>query len=117
MDNNFFCWVLSYFRFFNKHKPKISILIIIIFSFFASTFYRFLEWHGSGMENAWMHVVFLYFVLLMSKSINKGKLYFSLILIGFLATLIRTEAIYHILPLFILYTFFYYKIYNDKKYF
>lgn len=105
------------FHFFKYQKTKTSIFIVIIFSLYASSFYRFLEWHGSGMENAWMHVLFLYLFFLMTDSVKKQKVNYVIVPIGFLAIIIRTESIYHILPLLLFYSIFHFQLNKDKKVF
>ncbi len=116
-------WVATFllgmviFNYFSNYNATTSLIIVLIFSIWISTFYRFLEWHGSGMENAWMHVIFLYLILEMIHSIKMGKVNYRIIFIGFAASLIRTEAIYHFLFVLIFYSFFYFSIKKEKKVF
>ncbi len=64
----------------------------------------FLEWHGSGMENAITHVLFLASVLVLFNASRDGVLSLWTVPLVFLATISRTESVYHMAPLLALFS-------------
>lgn len=69
----------------------------------------FLEWHGSGMENAITHVLFAGSVYLLYRFALERKIQFAWVLIFVLASLSRLDGLYHLFPIllcFAIYWFF-----------
>lgn len=73
----------------------------------------FLGWHGSGMENAITHVLFLAAVYLLYKMYHQEKINYYFAPILFLAAVARIESIYYILPLLIIFALSWYFTRND----
>lgn len=74
-------------------------------AWFLSLHLRFLEWHGSGMENAWTHVFVLLSVLLCWKMFLRESLNYWWVIWIFLASVSRIEGIFHIGPVLLLFAF------------
>jgi hypothetical protein len=92
-----------YLYFFQLEK-KIIFLIALLFSGFLISITPFVMWHGSGMENAITHLTFLSTVLILICFFDKKKINFYLILIPFLASISRTESIFHIFPVLLIFS-------------
>ena len=71
----------------------------------------FLVWHFSGMDNAVTHVLFLAAVLIFFFMTREKRINYYLSIPVFLASISRTESIYHIGPLLFLFgAFFWWRI-------
>jgi len=109
-------FLLGFFfiRFFKESKwfgILLSILSASILTFYPS----FFEWHASGMENALTHVLFLLsaYIIVMFVITEKINFYYAPIL--FLSTISRIESVYHIAPILIMlsiYWFIKYKVFR-----
>lgn len=75
----------------------------------------FLLWHGSGMENAVTHVLFLAAVLILFSLVQRERINYYLVIPVFLASISRTESIYHIGPLLVLFGGFYLVAFRDWR--
>jgi len=79
----------------------------LIFSFMSALLLTkdpgFLGWHGSGMENALTHVLFLTAVYLLHKMYREDNVNYYFVPILFLASVARIESIYYIFPLLLLF--------------
>lgn len=62
----------------------------------------FLEWHGSGMENPYTHLLVLLVLWVSWQAMVRDRISMMTVLFLFLATLVRTEFIGHVLPVFML---------------
>lgn len=61
--------------------------------------YSFVGWHGSGMENALTHVLFLASVLGLARLVESGGPGWSVLPVLVLASLARIEAVWHLAPI------------------
>ncbi|MFH1143856.1 MAG: hypothetical protein V1774_04860 [Candidatus Eisenbacteria bacterium] len=68
---------------------------------FLATRVSFIEWHGSGMENALTHVLILGTIGLLGAFFDSGELRYRWAIIPFLASISRVEGIYHIAPVLV----------------
>ncbi|MEJ6023457.1 hypothetical protein [Ramlibacter sp. PS4R-6] len=59
----------------------------------------FVVWHGSGMENALMHVLLPWTVYLLYRFSVTGQVDLRWAVVPFLASIVRVEAVYHVAPL------------------
>ena len=73
----------------------------------------FLEWHGSGMENPIVHVMFLISIYILYKMILEKRLNYSSAIILFAASIARVESIYYLGPLILLFAFYWHR--NEKN--
>ena len=63
-----------------------------------ASLYSFVGWHGSGMENALTHVLFLAAVLGLARVLESGSSGWLLLPVLVLAALTRLEAVWHLAP-------------------
>ncbi len=91
--------------FFSKHRG-IAIILTVLAAWLLTNRTSFLLWHGSGMENAVTHVLFLVSVLIFFRFAESGRIRYPLAIIVFLATISRIESIYHIAPLLLIFAGF-----------
>ena len=75
----------------------------------------FLGWHGSGMENAITHVLFLLALYLFYDMLLMQQINYLYSISIFLATISRIESIYHIGPLLFLFAMFWVIYYKNLK--
>jgi hypothetical protein len=64
----------------------------------------FFEWHGSGLENAITHALFLASALVLIRSAGSGRIALPLALIPFLASISRLDGIVHMGPVLVVFT-------------
>lgn len=103
-----FCTFLLGFivaQFFSE-KKILGWILVVFSALLMSQFHRFLEWHGSGMENAWMHVWLAATLWILYKSFRVSKINYWWAIPIFFASITRTESIVHILPLLVLFSAF-----------
>ena len=102
---------LLFVRFFPDHS-----WVGLGFSFLAAAFLAtsssFIEWHGSGMENAITHVLFLATLLVLYEMVRSGHINFLYVIPVFLATVSRVESAFHIGPLLILFSLYWWFCYR-----
>ena len=93
--------------FFNKSfKSK---FLISFFSALSLTFiWKFFSWHGSGMENAYTHFLFLGTVYFLYNFFKKDKINFYFAIFVFFATISRVESVYHIAPILLIFSIFWF---------
>lgn len=60
--------------------------------------YRFIEWHGSGMENAWTHALWLVGVYCLWQMLRDRRIRWWWVLWLSLGVLTRTESVFHLAP-------------------
>ena len=75
----------------------------------------FIEWHGSGMENAVTHVAFLAGLYALYRALDGSGIRPVAVLIVFLATIARTEAMYYFGPLLLIFAFLYNKKHGNRR--
>lgn len=80
-----------------------------------STWSSFLEWHGSGMENAVVHVTFLYALLILYSSLRSEQIVLWQAAIPFLATISRLESLYYIAPLLMLFCLYWHAAHKTPE--
>ncbi len=95
-----------FIQFFRK-QPFPGLLMTTFAAWFLTWHVRFLEWHGSGMENAWTHLFFLLLVYLSWRMVERGKINYWWVIWGFLAVVSRTESVFHIAPVLVLFAGYY----------
>ena len=91
-----------FFNFF-KNKPIAGLMGSIISSFLLSSAFRFLQWHGSGMENPISEVFILLTIYLLYKSVKDQNIKYSYAFVFAIASLSRIEYIYYVFPLLVLF--------------
>lgn len=75
----------------------------------------FMVWHGSGMENALTHVLLLWTLLLLYRFTGTGRVRLRLAVVPFLASITRIDAIFHVMPLLLLFCFYWQGKYRDRQ--
>ena len=97
-------------------ENKITKLILSICIAYALTRFRsFFEWHYSGMENAITHALFILTIFCFYNMYKSGKIPLYLSLIPFFASISRVEGIYHIFPILVVFSFFFFQRYHSKN--
>ena len=91
--------------FFEERKIP-ALLLTALAALFLAYLRPFLEWHGSGMENAVTHVLFLATVLILVSQVRTERILYLLSIPVFLASISRIESIYHIGPLLVIFGVF-----------
>jgi hypothetical protein len=91
---------------------KSNYTIGLIFSFISAVLLiknpSFLGWHGSGMENAVTHVLFLAAIYLLYKMYTESKINYYFAAVVFLASIARIESMYYIFPLLVIFSISWY---------
>ena len=87
------------FVLFFKERKIAALLLTAMAALLLAYLRPFLEWHGSGMENAVTHVLFLATVLILVSQVRTERILWLLSIPVFLASISRAESIYHIGPL------------------
>lgn len=100
---------------FWERKPWLGLFGTTLAGLILTACYRFVGWHGSGMENAWMHLVDLASIYLLWRMWTQGKILWTTSLVLFAASIARTEAIFHIFPLLMVFTFAWTSEYRNAK--
>ena len=97
---------------------KTKYILGIIFSIFSAVILvldtSFLEWHGSGMENAISHFLFLLAIFLLYKMFAERKIYYPFAFFIFCASISRIESMYYVGPILFIFSIFWLK--NIKNY-
>ena len=96
--------VLSLFR----PRSWSGVLASIGVAFWLTTSLRFFGWHGSGMENAYLHVLFVALLSGCVRSLSQRKISAWLLVCALLASLCRLESIVHVFPVLVLWCGAYY---------
>ena len=109
-------FLLGFFfiRFFKESK-WIGILLSILSASILTFYPSFFEWHASGMENAITHVLLLLSAYIIVMFVITEKINFYYVPIIFLATISRIESVYHIAPILMMlsiYWFIKYKVFR-----
>ncbi len=101
------------FVLFFRERKLLAIVLAALAALFLAYLRPFIEWHGSGMENAVTHVLFLAAALVMVSSVKTGRINYLLAFPVFLASISRLESIYHIGPLLVLFAVFWLWAFRD----
>ena len=97
-------------------ERKVPALVLTALAALLLAFLRpFLEWHGSGMENAITHVLFLATVLLLVSQIRIERVIYLWFIPVFLATISRVESMFHIGPLLVIFGVFWWFVFRDWR--
>ncbi len=91
--------------FFRKRKVP-SLILTGLAALLLAYARPFIEWHGSGMENAITHVLFLATVLTLVSFVRMERIIYPLSCVVFLATISRIESIFHVGPLLVVFGVF-----------
>ena len=91
------------FILFLREHRVVAIVLTVLAAWLLSNHTSFLLWHGSGMENAITHVLFLASLLILFRFASVGRVSYPLAGIVFLASISRIESIYHIAPLLLIF--------------
>ena len=94
------------FVLFFKERKIAALLLTAMAALLLAYLRPFLEWHGSGMENAVTHVLFLATVLILVSQVRTERILWLLSIPVFLASISRAESIYHIGPLLVIFGVF-----------
>ena len=96
---------------FFLERKILAIAVVGVAAVFLTSLRPFLGWHFSGMDNAVTHVLFLTSVLIFFFMTREKRINYYLSIPVFLASISRTESIYHIGPLLFLFgAFFWWRI-------
>ena len=66
----------------------------------------FIEWHGSGMENAVTHVLFLATILILVDFGRRGRVAYPMSIVVFLASVSRLDGMFHVGPLLMVFSIY-----------
>lgn len=97
-----FLFGFIFLQFFERRWP-VGVIFGIGAAYFLTWHHSFFQWHGSGMENAWTHVLFLQAVLTLFRAFYGHHIRLRWAAWLILASLARIDSIYHLAP--ILFTF------------
>ncbi len=103
------------FTLFFKEKKYSSLIVSAIAALLLTQMTSFIQWHGSGMENAITHVLFALTAYLLFKFVRDREIDLRLAFIPFLASLSRLDGIYHIFPLLLLFAIYWTVFEKNKK--
>lgn len=103
-----------FIHFFQGNRIK-AVILTILSAFLLSRLNTFLEWHGSGMENAITHVLFISSVLMLFLFVKYKKIIYSLAPLLFLATISRIESVWHIAPLLGVFSIFWFVQFRELR--
>ncbi len=85
---------------------KFGLIYSVVCAFSLTRIFTFLGWHASGMENALVHVFFIWVVYILYNFVKKNKINYYYSIVIFLATIVRFDSIYHIAPLLIIFSIY-----------
>jgi hypothetical protein len=93
-----------FFVLFLKQLPLLKrLLLVAVSALLLAQDYSFLGWHGSGMENALLHLAFIVSLYALFHMYGKGKMLYWSSGILFCAAISRIEAIFHLAPLLLIF--------------
>lgn len=92
------------FILFFRENRNFAVACTFIAALLLSQHPSFLQWHGSGMENSITHVLFLATVFILYSFAKTESITFPWAIIVFLASISRTDSIYHIAPLLMIFS-------------
>lgn len=103
------------FTLFFKENKVFSLLASLLTAFLLTKLTSFIQWHGSGMENAVTHVLFALTAYILFSFAKNKRIDLRLSFIPFLASISRLDGIYHILPLLLIFAFYWIVFEKSKK--
>ena len=92
------------FILFFRENRRWAIAITALAALLLSWHYSFLGWHGSGMENAITHVLFLAAALILFSFARNGRIVYPWAVVVFLASISRVDSIYYIGPALVIFS-------------
>ncbi|PJZ58047.1 hypothetical protein [Leptospira barantonii] len=96
-------------EFYEKDKIR-SLGLVLCASALLSVSFTFLAWHASGMENSWVHLLYLSYALILFKILNGNSIAMvPAALILFAAMIVRIESVYHLFLISFVFLFLAYK--------
>lgn len=105
----------SIFTLFFLEKKSIAILLCMASALILSRNTPFLEWHGSGMENAITHCLFLASIYTLYSFAKQKRVSYTLSVLVFLASISRIESIYFIAPILVIFSIFWLCLFRDLR--
>lgn len=103
------------FVLFFPERKILAILVTLLAAVFLTFWYPFMGWHGSGMENAITHVLFLSTLLVLFTFVRRGRINYWFAVLAFLATSSRIDAIYHVGPMLLVFGVFWLAAFRDWR--
>lgn len=103
------------FVLFFPERKTIAIFITLLAAVFLTFWYPFMGWHGSGMENAITHTLFLSTVLMLFTFVRRGRINYWFVVLAFLATISRIDSIYHVGPMLLIFSVFWLAAFRDWR--
>ena len=94
------------FILFFRENRRWAILITALAALLLSWHYSFISWHGSGMENAITHVLFLAAALILFNFARRRRIVYPWAIIVFLASISRIDSIYYIAPILVIFSLY-----------
>ena len=104
-----------FFTLYFIQQPRWALLASAVTAICLTWCTSFIEWHGSGMENSITHVLFAASVYLLYRFAKKKRITLLWTPIFVLASLSRLDGIYHLLPVLILFAFYWYWVEKSFK--
>ena len=92
------------FILFFRESRRWAVTITALAGLLLSWHYSFLGWHGSGMENAITHVLFLAAALILFSFARNGRIVYPWAVVVFLASISRIDSIYYIGPALVIFS-------------
>lgn len=96
-----------FIKFFKANYP-VGLVLSFVSAVLLIKNPSFLGWHGSGMENAVVHVLFLAAVYLLYKMYTESRINHYYAIFVFFAAIARIESVYYILPVLFLFSISWY---------
>ena len=104
------------FNLFLLHLSLPRYIFSLILSALSLSFlYCFYFWNASGMENALAHILFPASLLILYKFIQGGKIYYSLVPVVFMSTIVRLESVYYIAPVCVCFSYYWWRKEQNLK--
>lgn len=91
------------FASFFADRPVFALLACAVAALVLTRLSSFIVWHGSGMENALTHALLLWTVWVLYRFARDARVDTRWVLVPFLASISRVEAIFHVAPLLLVF--------------
>jgi hypothetical protein len=104
----------SIFVLFFRDRRCFAVVAAIATAVLLGRLTPFIQWHGSGMENALTHVLFALTTLVLFQFALGKQVHLWMALVPFLASISRLEAMYHIFPLLVIFATYFYFVEGKK---
>ena len=103
------------FILFFRDRPLWAVPMTAL-SALALTYYTpFFLWHGSGMENAVTHVLFLATVLVLFWFVQTGRIRYELSVVVLLTSVSRLDSVFHIAPVLIVFSVIWFLAFRNRQ--